>query len=242
MNTLKITALALMFLSSMNLLAQEAGKHLFLLSGQSNMARFKHTQLFNPAISKALGEDNVIVVRVAQGGQPISKWYKEWKSSKGEVDPKKGAIYDKLMTETKEAISAQKISTVTFIWMQGEADSKAGNGDVYLKSLKGLQKQLEDDLGRTDINFVIGRLSDSGFFKKGTIPRENPQWAEVQKAQMDFAEQNPRAYWIDTDDFNGEKNELHYIKPEGYEQLGKAYVETALKALKEHAPTSVSNI
>ena len=142
------------------------------------------------------------------------------------------------MTETKEAITGKQISTVTFIWMQGEADSKAGNGDVYLESLKGLQKQLEDDLGRKDINFVIGRLSDSGFFKKGTIPRENPQWAEVQKAQVDFAEQNPRAYWIDTDDFNGEKNELHYIRGEGYKKLGERYVEVSLKAIKEHSDTN----
>jgi hypothetical protein len=205
----------------MNLFAQESGKHLFLLSGQSNMACFKHNDLFNPGIYKALGEENVIVVRVAQGGQPISKWYKNWKSSKGEEAEKKGAIYDKLMTQTKEAIKDQKIASVTFIWMQGEADSKAGNGDVYLESLKGLQTQLEDDLGRKDINFVIGRLSDSGFFKKGTIPRENPKWAEVQKAQMDFAEQNPRAYWIDTDDFNGEKINFTTSSPKVISDLVK---------------------
>jgi hypothetical protein len=242
MHTLKISTFCLLILSSINLWAQEAGKHLFLLSGQSNMARFKHKDLFNPGIYKALGEENVIIIREAQGGQPISQWYKNWKSSKGEVAKKKGLIYDKLMTQTKEAIADKKIATVTFIWMQGEADSKAGNGDVYLESLKGLQKQLEDDLDRKDINFVIGRLSDSGFFKKGTIPRENPNWAAVQKAQMDFAEQNPRAYWIDTDDFNGKKNELHYIKPEGYKRLGEAYVEVSLQALKEHAPKAVNNI
>ena len=242
MNALKITLLCLFLSGSINLWAQESGKHLFLLSGQSNMARFKHTQYFNPAIHEALGEKNVIIIREAQGGQPISQWYKNWKSSKGEEAEKKGLIYDKLMTKVQEATKDQKILTVTFIWMQGEADSKAGNGDVYLKSLKGLQKQLEDDLGRTDINFVIGRLSDSGFFKKGTIPRENAKWAEVQKAQMDFAEQNPRAYWIDTDDFNGEKNELHYIKPDGYKRLGEAYVKTALKALKEHSPNTITEL
>ena len=36
------------------------------------------------------------------------------------------------------------------------------------------------------------------------------------------------AGWIDTDDLNGEKQELHYIKPEGYEKLGERYVEAAV--------------
>ena len=29
-------------------------------------------------------------------------------------------------------------------------------------------------------------------------------------------------------DLNGEKQELHYIKPEGYEKLGERYVEAAV--------------
>ena len=58
--------------------AEESGKHLFILSGQSNMARFKPKSWFTPAISEALGAENVIVSFHAQGGQPISKWYKQW--------------------------------------------------------------------------------------------------------------------------------------------------------------------
>ena len=67
--------------------AGESGKHLFILSGQSNMARFKPKSWFTPGISEALGAENVIVSFHAQGGQPISKWYKQWKSTKGETDP-----------------------------------------------------------------------------------------------------------------------------------------------------------
>ena len=43
-----------------------------------------------------------------------------------------------------------------------------------------------------------------------------------------FADASERAIWIDTDDLNGEKQELHYIKPEGYEKLGERYVEAAV--------------
>jgi hypothetical protein len=212
--------------------AEVSGKHLFILSGQSNMARFKPALWFTPGISKELGADNVIVSFHAQGGQPISKWYKEWKSSKGETDPDAGKIYDAMMKATQTKIDGVKIRTVTFIWMQGEADSKAQNSDVYLASLNGLKKQLEEDLQRTDINFIIGRLSDSGFFRRRDKKRvENLHWEEIRKAQQSFADASQRAVWIDTDDLNGEKNELHLIKPDGYSMLGERYVDAALKLL-----------
>ena len=212
--------------------AEVSGKHLFILSGQSNMARFKPALWFTPGISKELGADNVIVSFHAQGGQPISKWYKEWKSSKGETDPDAGKIYDAMMEATQTKIDGERIRTVTFIWMQGEADSKAQNSDVYLASLNGLKKQLEEDLQRTDINFIIGRLSDSGFFRRRDKKRvENLHWEEIRKAQQSFADASQQAVWIDTDDLNGEKNELHLIKPDGYSMLGERYVDAALKLL-----------
>ena len=216
------------FLSS-----EEPGKHLFILSGQSNMARFKPALWFTPGISEALGADNVIVSFHAQGGQPISKWYKEWKSGKGETDPGAGKIYDAMMDATKAKMEGANIRTVTFIWMQGEADSKAQNSDVYLVSLNGLKKQLEQDLKRTDLNFIIGRLSDSGLYRRRDKKRvENPHWEGIRKAQQAFADASQRAVWIDTDDLNGEKNALHLIKPEGYETLGKRYVEAVVQLVK----------
>ncbi len=213
--------------------AEESGKHLFILSGQSNMARFKPALWFTPGIREALGAENLIVSFHAQGGQPISKWYKEWKSGKGETDPDAGKIYDAMMEATKAKMEGEKIRTVTFIWMQGEADSKAKNSDVYLASLNGLKKQLEQDLKRTDLNFIIGRLSDSGLYRRRDKKRvENLHWEGIRKAQQAFADASQRAVWIDTDDLNGEKNALHLIKPEGYQTLGKRYVEAAVELVK----------
>ena len=216
--------------------AEESGKHLFILSGQSNMARFKPALWFTPGINEALGADNVIVSFYAKGGQPISKWYKEWKSGKGETDPDAGKIYDAMMEATKTKMGGEKILTATFVWMQGEADSKAQNSDVYLASLNGLKKQLEQDLKRTDINYIIGRLSDSGFYRRRDNKRvENPHWEEIRRAQQAFADASQRALWIDTDDLNGEKNALHLIKPDGYSTLGERYVDAAEKLINENS-------
>jgi len=232
---MKIFLLPLIIIVALSglLKADESGKHLFILSGQSNMARFKPALWFTPGISDALGADNVIVNFHAKGGQPISKWYKEWKSGKGETDPDAGKIYDAMMDATKAKIEGEKIQTVTFVWMQGEADSKAKNSDVYLASLNGLKKQLEQDLKRADLNFIIGRLSDSGLYRRRDKKRiENPHWEEIRKAQQAFADASQRAVWIDADDLNGEKNALHLIKPEGYETLGKRYVKAAVELVK----------
>jgi len=221
--------LALISLSCLSVTADDEGKHLFLLSGQSNMSRFQHKQFFIPAVQAAYGPDKVIIIKNAQGGQPISKWYKAWASSKGEKPKETGQLYDSLIESVKEKTAGVQIKSVTFIWMQGEADVKADNIDVYAKSFRGLLGQLEKDLNRKDINIIIGRLSDFGLKK-----RSNPKWGQMRKVQMALANENPRACWVDTDDLNGEKHSLHYVKPEGYRKLGERYVEAAKKLIKEN--------
>ncbi len=123
--------------------------------------------------------------------------------------------------------SDKKYDTVTFVWMQGERDAKERHGEVYQKSFAGLVKQLSDDLGRDDLNFVIGRLSDCLNKKPG-----KSHWMEVREAQVAVAEKNPRGAWVDTDDLNGPKDGLHYNK-EGYAELGKRFAEKAVELVKK---------
>lgn len=215
----------------------EEGKHLFILSGQSNMAGHKPDEAFTPAVSEALGEDKVIVIQDAMGGQPIQRWWKPWKGPDGKKPEKTGDLYDRLLGKVKPAIEGEKIATVTFFWMQGERDAKMGWGEVYAESLKGLHTQLSEDLGRDDVNFVIGRLSDFGLEKNGV-----PHWTVVREAQVEVAESSPRFTWIDTDDLNdgtnrrGKKieNDLHY-SAEGYRILGERFAASALELIEKNA-------
>ncbi|MEC8784621.1 MAG: acetyl xylan esterase, partial [Planctomycetota bacterium] len=57
----------------------QEGKHLFILSGQSNMQGHRPDEAFTPAVQEALGTEQVIVIQDALGGQPIQRWYKAWK-------------------------------------------------------------------------------------------------------------------------------------------------------------------
>lgn len=203
--------------------------HLFILSGQSNMAGLNPDISFTPAVEKAFGKEQTIVVKSAQGGQPIRRWYKDWKPAQGDTPTADGKLYDVLITKVRGAIGDKKPDTVTFVWMQGERDAKENHGSVYAASMNGLIEQLSKDLKRDDINFVIGRLSDHGNKFKN-------DWNVVREAQVSVAEASPRGEWVDTDDLNGPKDGLHYNKP-GYAKLGERFAAKAIalvnKQIKE---------
>jgi hypothetical protein len=228
MKTLFIAALVALSLTSL-VNAEESGQHLFILSGQSNMNRLKPNVSFLPAVTKEFGKDHVILVKDARDGQPIRQWYKKWKPAHGDQPKEIGALYDLLMSKINAAIKDKRIKTVTFVWMQGESDAKERHGEVYAASLKGLLDQLNKDLGRSDINAVIGRISD---FDMGD--KKFPHWTMVRKAQVEVAESSDRYVWVDTDDLNGAKNSLHY-DPEGYETLGKRFAEKAIELINRKA-------
>lgn len=228
---------ALLIPASLILLAgsiyADDGKHLFILSGQSNMQGHRPEEAFTPAVSEALGKENVIVIQDALGGQPIQRWYKAWKSPEGDAPENTGDLYDRLMSKVKPAIKAQDLASVTFIWMQGERDAKMKWGPVYEISLRGLHQQLSEDLGRDDVNFVIGRLSDFDMDN-----RRYPHWTMVREIQVKVADSDPNFAWVNTDDLNDGKNrrgkaikdDLHY-SGEGYKTLGKRFAESSLKLI-----------
>ena len=210
---------------------KEAGKHLFILSGQSNMGGHRPQEAFTPAVNKTFGKENVIVVQVAQGGQPMHRWYKQWKAPTAPQPAQAtiGDIYDRLMKQVNKAVGETPIQSVTFIWMQGENDARREWGDIYADSLVGLHKQLSADLKRDDVNFVIGRLSDFDNDNK-----RYKHWTKVRDAQVATANGNPRFAWVNTDDLNDGtnrkgktiKNDLH-LSAEGYKTLGSRFAEKA---------------
>jgi hypothetical protein len=211
-----------------------SGKHLFILSGQSNMAGLKPEESFTPAVEEAFGRENVIVVKYARGGQPIRRWYKDWKPPEGDEPRAQPDLYDSLMNRVHAAIEDEKIATISFIWMQGERDATELLGDVYEKSLVGLYHQLSEDLMRNDIDFIIGRLSD--FDMKN---EKKPHWVLIRDIQMKVGESDERFAWINTDDLNDGynrqgkeiKDDLH-MSAEGYITMGKRFADKAIELIK----------
>lgn len=228
-----VTSLIGIVLSS-NTTKQE-GKHLFILSGQSNMARLVPEDSFTPVLKSAFGAENVLVVKQASGGKPIRRWYQDWKPLTGEEPKAQADLYDTLMTRVLATIKAEKIATITFIWMQGERDAREKHGAVYEASLIGLYDQLCNDLARKDINFVIGRLSDFDLSNE-----KYPHWTMIRDIQVRVADSNPRFAWINTDDLNDGLNsngkEIHndlHMSKEGYILMGQRFADQAIRLIKE---------
>lgn len=211
----------------------EQGKHLFILSGQSNMVGVKPGVSFAPAVEKEFGKESVIVVHDAKSGCPIRSWLKDSKPAPGKKakDGKEanGDLYDRLMAKVTQAMEGQEVGSVTFIWMQGERDAKEG-GEGYATKLKMLIDQMKADLQRKDIAFVIGRISDHGMKNDMEIPG----WPGVREAQVQVAEADPLGAWVDTDDLNGDDDGLHY-NAAGYAKLGERFAEKAIMLVKKRA-------
>ena len=229
-----LACIALIITASCN--SKQEGKHLFILSGQSNMAGLKPEESFIPTVESEFGKENVIVVKDALGGQPIKRWYKDWKSPERDIASASGDLYDSLMVKVNSALKNEKITTVTFIWMQGERDAREKWGEVYEASLLGLYNQLCKDLNRDDIDFVIGRLSD---FDMENI--KYPHWTMIREIQVDVANSSSRFDWINTDDLNdginrnGDeiKNDLH-MSADGYKIMGERFAEKAIQLIRNN--------
>jgi hypothetical protein len=204
------------------------GKHLVILSGQSNMVHLDPKVSLIPELEKEFGADSFILVKQAKGTQPISRWYKNAKAKPKETQI--GDLYDTLMLSVQDSIKGKTIKSVSFLWMQGERDAKLGNAEVYENYLLGLYRQLSEDLKRNDINFVIGRLND--FDMTNT---KWPHWTRIRGIQVKVAESSSNFDWVNTDEFNtGEglngnqvKDDIHMSK-EGYRDLGKAFAEKTI--------------
>lgn len=234
MRKLFLTALLLTIFSVSPLLGSESGSHLFILSGQSNMLRMDPRETFIPTLVEEFGEERVIVVKHSGDGRPIRYWYKKWKPLHGNSPKASGYIYDRLLDKVEHEIQGRELKTVTFVWMQGETDAMEQFGKEYKASLIGLVAQLSRDLGREDINVVLGRISDYEI-----TTRKNPHWLVVRRAQVEAAEANPYWRWVDTDLFNdgvdeeGQilENDLHYTA-EGYALLGDRFAQEAIDLIK----------
>lgn len=235
---MKISAsiLALACLAFASLEAAESGRHIFILSGQSNIARLKPSESFTPAVERQFGTENCFIIHQAASGKPIRYWYRDWKPAKDWKPRKEGESitttedYSKdIVRQYKDAARDQKVRSVTLVWMQGESDGLDGHGSSYEQGLTGFIAQMRQDLERPDLHVVIGRISDFG------TSRNNAQWDLVREAQVRVAQSSPLYAWVDTDDLNdgviidgkAVPNDLHYA-PEAYKTLGIRFAEKAI--------------
>ncbi len=239
---MKTTALTLFVLSLgfQTCVADEKPVHIFILSGQSNMAGMNPKLGFEPEAKKLFPDAEVVYFKVARGGQPIRLWVAEWNeiAAKHELgtESESTRYYEPILAEyQKLLVKHPKPASVTFCWMQGERDAREKLSAAYADAMKQLISNLRRDLKQPEMNFVIGRLSDFG-------KSADTHWQNVRKSQVDIATKDKRGAWVDCDDLNDKekdgvkRDDLHYTK-EGYELLGRRYARQARSLIEGQEPS-----
>jgi hypothetical protein len=213
------------------------GVHLILLSGQSNMAYMDPARVFTPMVETHFGAEHVVIVKVAKGGQPIRRWDPNWKATGNQNPAEIGDLYKQLLAAAEKALNGRPIKSVTLIWMQGERDAKECLSARYEEAFLGMVRQIKMDLGVPEINYILGRLSDSGVGKK--------DWDQIRAVQQRLGEAGPHSAWINTDDLNDDNvgkdgtplkpNQLHY-SAKGYQLLAERFARKLIELLTNTEP------
>ena len=219
--------------------AEEKPVHIFILSGQSNMAAMNPKSGFEDEAAKLFPDAEVRYFKLAAGGLPIRMWVAEWDeiAEKNELAARNAQprYYPPILDRYRKLVGPDVTpASVTFCWMQGERDAKEGLSAAYTAAMAQLIGNLRRDLEQPQLNFVIGRISDSG-------SETHTHWQAVRKAQVDFATNEPRGAWVDCDDLNDKErngktwNDLHYTE-QGYELLGRRFVRQAKAIIDGQSP------
>jgi hypothetical protein len=225
--------IALTFIAPARASEKKTGKHLFILSGQSNMTGTVK-DAFADRVQERFGEENAVVVMRMKSGRGIRFWVADYRqpTGRGLTDKKmnsNGQEYKPLIEAVMAAAKDESFDTVGFIWMQGESDANNRLSEVYEESFLKLIKQLEKDLGRDDLYFVIGRINDYARSRP-----DNEHWHSVRDAQVKLGKTRGNA-WIDTDDLNGgdakqPDGDIHFPR-EGAVIVGQRFADKAMELI-----------
>ena len=212
---------------------EKSGKHLFILSGQSNMTGTVR-DAFAKKVHEHFGEENATVVMRMKSGRGIRFWVADYNQPNGRgLTTKKmtsnGQEYKPLIEAALAAAKDQSFDTVGFIWMQGESDANNRLSEVYEESFMKLIQRLKKDLEREDLYFVLGRINDYARSRP-----DNEHWKQVRATQVKLGKTKGNA-WIDTDDLNGgdankPDGDIHFPR-EGAAQLGQRFAEKAIELI-----------
>ena len=245
MKTITLLTFSLTFLASAKS-DSEKPVHLFVLSGQSNMAGMDPKTGFMTEAKKLFKNEKVVYIKVAKGGQPICRWLEEWQDIAKNNGLDEGHIkrihrggkvefYQPILDQYKGMLKKHpKFESVTFCWMQGERDANGGAHAAYKDALKQLISNLRRDLKRPDMNIVIGRIGDYALDRESCVT--------VRKVQYEIANEDPLCAWVDVDDLNDREkdgkiiNAVHYKRPEGYVLLGERFARQGYALIKGKKP------
>ena len=115
---------------------------------------------FAEALAEKFPKSRIGLVPCAVGGSAMSRWKKE------------GPLYNNAIRRAKLALAAGPAGKTKIrgaIWLQGEADAREGEIELYPAALSKMIEDLRADLGIKDLPFIactIGEMRDSADMQK----------------------------------------------------------------------------
>ena len=178
---------------------------------------------FAKAMSELYPAEEIHLIKVSKGGTAIDWWLP---NANGKENGHT-ALQANLQNALEKIEGDYEIAGM--LWMQGESDAKKlEDAEAYEKKLQQLIALMRKETGKSELPFVIGRLSsrilESPKFKM-------PFVKTVQSGQAAVAANDKHAYVVNTDDLS-QRDDLVHFDQEGQMRLGQRFGEAMIKALK----------
>lgn len=248
--------------------AQEQGVHLFILSGQSNMAGMAPNAGFVPETESLFGAGKAAYVKLAIGGQPIRHWVKTWDAiaAKHGIDAKpirerdnrpkrkknKGGKQAKQPAAKPAAVAKYYDPMLDkFKKLLAEHPRPASITFCWMQGERDAKEQLSACYAEAMQQLIADLRRDldrpdmrfvigrlSDFGKP-----DDKHWQAVRKAQVEVANADPLGAWVDCDDLNdkekdGVKRDDLHYTKEGYALLGRRFARQARALIDKQEPAS----
>ncbi|WP_437718257.1 sialate O-acetylesterase [Sorangium sp. So ce448] len=223
---------------------------------------------FGRAIAAAYPEHRIAIVKMAQGGTNLVEHWGRGLAPDPEVLYKSQlyhALLGKLDSATYEGDRALRYpeevtrldgalarleseghpyEIAALVWMQGENEAGWSAAFSYGDTLRGFIAAIRADLGVPGLPVVLGRVSDNLYPANGgpIAAGKEANIDAVRAAQVTVAEEDPRAAWVDTDDFTVRApDDAYHFDSAAYQLLGERFAEAYLALVREEGSSTASS-
>jgi len=192
---------------------------------------------FAHAMTKALPDETIGVIKFSIGGTSLLAWKPDW--SKEDADRVGqgglGSLYKRLIEKVGQAKRSRGIEVVGFLWLQGGGDMKKVDvAKEYLDNLKALVAAVRKETGVDNLPFIYGSPRNeevpddlSGLVPKVRIGRYSAvEW--VLKAQFDAQKAIPNSKMVILRDIEKHPQNVHY-NTAGQLKAGELFAEAFLE-------------
>lgn len=174
---------------------------------------------FAQAISEALPQREIILIKRAKGGTSLAIWTVDKVSEGVKSSPdgeREGPLFNLLLDDIKLAVGGKKVQWGGFIWMQGENDCRTEReASAYCAGQAKLVNALRKEIGAPELPVIFGLVNPPA---DGAKP--HPFVAITRAEQEKYVKQDTLSRLVSTDDLPKAKDNLHYDH-DGKLELGR---------------------